>query len=234
MIEVLFARLHQLTNKLRRIANYTTQTTYGTGQLGNWYVGIASDDLNVPETYNHVLTHAEGGMVYMPYYPSYEFDNLTIDTGATLRLQGDTAVIRVKDTLILNGTISFSNCHPGGAYATNCGTTWSANHMYGSTHILPETGFIVTGGSGQGGVCVIYYHQLLNSKGNISSSLNWASHTLLSGGSSTSEWGGGYLVLIVKKCLMGTSGYIDVRGGSGAGIVAPGILMDYQMKEAKI
>ena len=236
MIEILLARLHQLTNKLRRIANHTTQNTYGDGLLGNWYIGTASenDDVTPNPKFDKYITYDPNVKSYyqMPFHTIYNFENLTIDENAVLKLPGDSAVIRVRDTFTLYGTLNLSACHNGGQYYTNGGRTWQEVHAMGSVTLLPERGFIATGASGQGGICVIYYNRIVNYKDQEISGLDFnTTNVLLNGGTGL---GGGYLVIIAKKVVLADNSRVDVRGGDGTNPGATGILYTYKLREADL
>lgn len=226
MIEVLFARLNQLTNKLRRIAKYTTGSTYGDGSLGNWYVGFTNNTLPEEHEFDQ-LKVSDNGVNYMPILPSYNFDNLTIENGAVMTFQGDIATVRVKDTLTLKGSISMAAHHTGGTWST-CGSTanLSTIRMDGEMGILPDNGKYITGGGNSGGYLAVYYHTL-KSQYDVDLGTDWGAAIKRNSGNGNA---GGFLCVIAKNIILYPTGMLDVRGGDGSS-GASGAFFNYRLRE---
>lgn len=227
MIEVLFARLNQLTDKLRKIAKYTTGSTYGDGALGNWYVGFTNNTLPEEHGFDQ-LKLSDNGVNVMPIMPTYSFENLTIEQGAVLTFQGELAVLRVKDTLTLKGSINMANKMSGAGWHS-CGATMNGStlRMTGEMEILPDAGKYITGSNGQGGFIVTYYHTL-KSQYDVDLGTDWGTAIKRNAGNGA---GGGFLCVIAKNIILYPTGMLDVRAGDGSGAVSGGFY-NFRLRES--
>ena len=224
MIEILFAKLQQLTNRLIKIRRHTQTTVFGDGTMGNIYIGSTDDDIpdEIRLKYDTRFC-TSSGVVQLPATGSLDFDNLYIAEGAKLTFPGEVARIRVRGTLTLNGVISIANVQSGNCMKSNdCPQIRSVVTMYGHAKLLTENGFFLTGGPGatsifpdspSGGCLVCYYCNLLDYNGKNRGD-NWDADTLkLNGGTNGNS--GGCLILAANTIRLGPSGYLDVTGGNG-------------------
>lgn len=248
MIELLFSRIMKLSKRLQKLSALTATSIYGDGVLGNVAIcqpGSETDYLAANYTiYN---PNGSGDGKYYPHLTgSFDYQNLYIGEGCTFVMRyGDYMILRVKDTLTINGTLSMSSTHgendgirtssytPGGA---------SLIEAMGFSKVLSDHGVYCTGGSGNpaiigsgsgapanssGGMLAIYYTDCFDSLGaNLGTDIGRFVNT--NGGPSGPS--GGCLIVQAKKIVMGDNGRIRNTGGDGSKTANKGPFFNYRLK----
>lgn len=243
MIEILLAKMNQITNRLVRISSAQQNDMYGDGAQGNVFYGTPESS---PSTL-YETTFTDKTEYKFPLNTSSHFKNLYIDVGTTVKPWGDYGTILVQDKLNLAGTLSVSNTHTGAASKSDIVPDVEYQlRMLGETTQLYNTNFLLTGGSGtnnkifgnssscSGGCIVIYYTSLSNEFG-VDLGENWGnSIKLLGGGVSTVDSSGGCLLIAAKHVVLHSTGSISAEGGNAISTANKGISLIYKIGDTSI
>ena len=236
MIEILLAKMNQITNRLVKISNAQQNDMYGDGAQGNVYYGTPESS---PSTaYETTFTNKTN--YKFPLNTSSHFKNLYIDAGATVKPWGDFCTILVQDTLTIAGTLSVANTHTGNAVKSDIVPDVEYQlRMLGETTQLYNTNFILTGGSGSGvigggssrsGGCIVIYYTTLTNAFGVDLGENWGNSIRILGGTDSSEnSSGGCLIIAAKKVILHSTGIISATGGDAALTRNQGISMLYKI-----
>ena len=258
MIAVLFSKIMSLTKKLKKFAAYSTAEVYGDASYGDWYVyntSVTSEE-DIPKVPTdpvdpnyrkiRVFTHTNDApkKVYAPFLPEYNLRNLTIGPGASFYFAQDSVVIRVQETLRLDGCLISSGTHPDGLYSNLFPNNYTTNEklkseeiqILGDRHILPEIGSIETGGHGSGGNIVVYAGNVTSTTASLSDIKRFlVQHSNLDGYPEPGL-GGSYMCIIAKNIVIGDGGLFDVSGvplnqNTAHDITRDGSLYYFNLKE---
>lgn len=238
MIEILLAKVNQLSNRLIKLSTATTSDLYGTGSLGNVFYGLPGQ---APDgVYDTVYNNAS---TYRPTLNGpLHYKNLTISQNVSLLSWSDYLTIMVQDTLTLRGTISVANTHSGNYVKTAATPTYLEQiKMYGESRFLVDSDFFITGGTGnpafgnsdKGGGCIaIYYDALKQDNENQTERDSWGTCLRYLGGSTSSAAGtssGGCVIIAARNIVIADTGHIDAYGGDNSNTNTAGIVLTYKL-----
>lgn len=243
MIEILLAKMNQITNRLVRISNAQQNDMYGDGAQGNVFYGTPNSS---PST-TYETQFIDKTDYKFPLNTSSHFKNLYIDTGATVKPWGDYGTILVQDKLTLAGTLSVSDSHTGAAAKSDIVPDVEYQlRMLGETTQLYNTNFLLTGGSGTnnsifgngsscGGGCIVIYYTKLTNEFGVDLGENWGNSIRLLGGTDSSvDSSGGCLLIAAKNVILHSTGVISATGGNAISTANKGISLLYKIGDTNI
>ena len=236
MIEILLAKMNQITNRLIRISNAQTNDLYGDGAAGNVFYGTPASS---PSTLYQTIFNDKSEYKF-PLDTNAHYKNLYIDTGTTVKPWGDYCTILVQDKLTLAGSISVANTHSGAYSKTDIVPNVSYQlKMLGETTQLYNTNFFITGGTGNtlfgngsacsGGCIVVYYTNLKNEFG-IDLGSNWGNSIRLLGGTNNVKTSGGCLLIAARNVILHSTGVLSAEGGNGESTANQGVQLLYKLE----